>query len=319
MNFHKLKKLSGDASFRSFYRKKNINYSSVLVYSKKQKKSNLLIYVAINNLLTKNNLLAPKLIDHNYYKNYIELEDYGNLTIFQMFKKKKINQLFYYKKILLLLNKIQKIKTTKVKTFLDNEYKIPNYSKEKLASEANLFLQWYLPKFIKGKKKNIEKKKIIKIFKNLLNKLIYKKKVFVHRDFHISNIMITKKGFGLIDSQDAVFGNIAYDLASLIDDVRVRTKDSLKDKIFNEFIKKNKKLDRGKFKNDFEILSVLRNFKIIGIFSRLSKRDKKHQYLKLIPYAWKLIENRINNNIKFSDLKTCIDKNFPKKVRNYEN
>ena len=319
MNFNKLKKLSGDASFRSFYRKKNFNYSSVLVYSKKQKKSNLLIYDAINNLLTKKNLLAPKLINHNYYKNYIELEDFGNLTIFQMFKKKKINQLFYYKKILLLLNKIQKIKTTKIKTFLDTEYKIPNYSKKKLASEANLFLQWYLPKFIKGKKKNIEKKKIIKIFKNLLNKLIYKKKVFVHRDFHISNIMITKKGFGLIDSQDAVFGNIAYDLASLIDDVRVRTKDSLKDKIFNEFIKKNKKLDRGKFKNDFEILSVLRNFKIIGIFSRLSKRDKKHQYLKLIPYAWKLIENRINNNIKFSDLKTCIDKNFPKKVRNYEN
>ena len=319
MNFHKLKKLSGDASFRSFYRKKNFNYSSVLVYSKKQKKSNLLIYDAINNLLTKKNLLAPKLINHNYYKNYIELEDFGNLTIFQMFKKKKINQLFYYKKILLLLNKIQKIKTTKIKTFLDTEYKIPNYSKKKLASEANLFLQWYLPKFIKGKKKNIEKKKIIKIFKNLLNKLIYKKKVFVHRDFHISNIMITKKGFGLIDSQDAVFGNIAYDLASLIDDVRVRTKDSLKDKIFNEFIKKNKQLDRGKFKNDFEILSVLRNFKIIGIFSRLSKRDKKHQYLKLIPYAWKLIENRINNNIKFNDLKTCIDKNFPKKVRNYEN
>jgi len=319
MNFNKLKKLSGDASFRSFYRKKNFNYSSVLVYSKKQKKSNLLIYDAINNLLTKKNLLAPKLINHNYYKNYIELEDFGNLTVFQMFKKKKINQLFYYKKILLLLNKIQKIKTTKIKTFLDTKYKIPNYSKKKLANEANLFLQWYLPKIIKGKKKNIEKKKIIKIFKNLLNKLIYKKKVFVHRDFHISNIMITKKGFGLIDSQDAVFGNIAYDLASLIDDVRVRTKDSLKDKIFNEFIKKNKQLDRGKFKNDFEILSVLRNFKIIGIFSRLSKRDKKHQYLKLIPYAWKLIENRINNNIKFSDLKTCIDKNFPKKVRNYEN
>ena len=218
-----------------------------------------------------------------------------------------------------MLNKIQKIKTKKIKTFLNTEYKIPNYSKEKLASEANLFLQWYLPKFLKGKKKNIEKKKIIKIFKNLLNKLIYKKKVFVHRDFHISNIMITKKGFGLIDSQDAGFGNIAYDLASLIDDVRVRTKDNLKDKIFNEFVKKNKKLDRGKFKNDFEILSVLRNFKIIGIFSRLSKRDKKHQYLKLIPYAWKLIENRINNNIKFSDLKICIDKNFPKKIRNYEN
>ena len=131
--------------------------------------------------------------------------------------------------------------------------------------------------------------------------------------------MVTKKGLALIDSQDTVFGNIAYDLASLIDDVRIRTNNSLKDKIFNEFIQKNKKLDREKFKNDFEILSVLRNFKIIGIFSRLSKRDKKHKYLKLIPYAWKLIENRINNNANFNDLKIFIDKNFPKKIRNYEN
>ena len=319
MNLNKLKKLSGDASFRSFYRKKNLNNSSVLVYCKKQKKSNLLIYDAINNLLINKNLLAPKLTNHNYYKNYIEIEDFGDWTIFQMFKKKNVKQLFYYKKILLLLKKIQKIKTKKIKTFLNSQYKIPNYSKEKLINETNLFLQWYLPKYIKGKRINIERKKISKIFKKLLESLIYNKKVFVHRDFHVSNIMITKKGLGLIDNQDAVFGNVAYDLASLIDDVRFRTSNSLKDKIFNEFIKTNKKFDRYKFKNDFEILSVLRNFKIIGIFSRLSQRDKKHKYLKLIPYAWKLIENRINNNIKFNDLKIFIDKNFPKKIRNYEN
>ena len=319
MNLNNLNKLSGDASFRSFYRKKNLNNSSVLVYCKKQKKSNLLIYDAINNLLINKNLLAPKLINHNYYQNYIEIEDFGDLTVFQMFRKKNINQLFYYKKIILLLKMLQKIKTKKMKTFLNSQYIIPNYSKEKLINESNLFLQWYLPKYLKGKRKNLESKKLSKIFKKLLESLIYNKKVFVHRDFHISNIMITKKGLGLIDSQDAVFGNIAYDLASLIDDVRYKTNNNLKDKIFNEFIKKNNQLDRDKFRNDFEILSVLRNFKIIGIFSRLSKRDKKHYYLKLIPYAWKLIENRINNNIKFSDLKIFIDKNFPKKIRNYEN
>ena len=217
-----------------------------------------------------------------------------------------------------MLKKIQKIKTKKIKTFLNSKYKIPNYSKEMLINESNLFLQWYLPKFIKGKRKNIEKKKISKIFKNLLNSLIYKKKVFIHRDFHVSNIMITKKGFGLIDNQDAVYGNIAYDLASLIDDVRLKTNRKLKDKIFNEFIKINKSLDKNKFKNDFEVLSVLRNFKIIGIFSRLSAQDRKHKYLKLIPYAWKLIENRINNNRNFNELKIIIDKNFPKKIRNYE-
>ena len=89
MNFNKLKKLSGDASFRYFYRKKLFKQSSVLVYCKKQKKINLVIYDAINNLLIKNNLLAPKLIRNNYKKNYIEIEDFGDLTVFQLLRKKK--------------------------------------------------------------------------------------------------------------------------------------------------------------------------------------------------------------------------------------
>ena len=77
----------------------------------------------------------------------------------------------------------------------------------------------------------------------------------------------------------------------------------------------NKKINKTKFKNDFEILSVLRNLKVIGIFSRLAKRDNKKKYLKLIPYAWKLIEYRINNNYVFKDLKKILEHNFPKKVR----
>ena len=94
MNLNNLKKLSGDASFRSFYRKKNYNQSSILVFCKKQKKSNLVIYEAINNLLIKENLLAPKMIDNNYNKNYIEIQDFGNLTVLQLLKK--INQKDYF-------------------------------------------------------------------------------------------------------------------------------------------------------------------------------------------------------------------------------
>jgi len=319
MNLNKLKKLSGDASYRIFFRNNIIKESSVVIYCKKQKKSNLVIYDSINKILIKNKLIAPKLVKNCYIKNYIEIEDFGNTTIFQFLKKNNSKKLFYYKKIILLLNKIQKIKTKKIKTFLNQDFKIPNYSKKILLNEANLFLQWYLPKFIIGKKKIILKKKLSRIFKNLLNQLSYKKKVFVHRDFHVSNIMITKRGFGIIDSQDALFGNIAYDLASLIDDVRIKTTKKLKDNIYNEFIIKNKSLDKYKFQNDFEILSVLRNLKIIGIFSRLSKRDKKNKYLKLIPYAWKLIESRYNNNKKFNELKIILEENFPKKIRNYEN
>ena len=153
-----------------------------------------------------------------------------------------------------------------------------------------------------------------------MSKLKLKNNTFVHRDFHVSNLMKLKKRIGILDSQDAVFGNKAYDLASLIDDVRLKTSLKLKNSIYNYYVYLNKKkIKKNHFRNDFEILSVLRNLKVIGIFTRLAVRDNKKSYLKLIPYAWKLIENRINNNTKFSDLKILIDKNFPKKIRNYEN
>ena len=127
--------------------------------------------------------------------------------------------------------------------------------------------------------------------------------------------MLIKKGIGLIDSQDALVGNRAYDLASLIDDVRFKTSKSLKKRIFNYYLKEQKKIDVRKFKNDFEILSVMRNLKIIGIFTRLAIRDGKKDYLKLIPYAWKLISIRINENQVFEDLKNLLIQKFKKKIK----
>ena len=138
----------------------------------------------------------------------------------------------------------------------------------------------------------------------------------MHRDFHVSNLIFFKKKLAIIDSQDALIGNKAYDLASVIDDVRIKTSKELKYLTFKHYLKVNeKKLNKKNFKNDFEILSVLRNLKIIGIFTRLSIRDKKHKYLKLIPHAWGLIESRIENNLVFKDLKEFLDYYFPKKIR----
>ena len=77
-----LKKIKGDASFRKFFRKKNKNYTSILVFAKKEKFKNLLVYDAVNRILNKNKILAPKLYNENYSKNYIEIKDFGNETIF---------------------------------------------------------------------------------------------------------------------------------------------------------------------------------------------------------------------------------------------
>ena len=214
------------------------------------------------------------------------------------------------------MNSIQKIKTKKIKTFLGSSYKVPKYSKRILFDEAKLFIDWYIPKKIKKKYQILVKKKLILAFKNLISKIKLSSKTFVHRDFHISNLMIKNKNLCVIDSQDAVFGNKAYDLASLIDDVRLKSSAALKRDIFEEYIKTNKKINVKNFKNDFEILSVLRNLKIIGIFTRLAIRDNKKIYLKYIPYTWELIEQRIEKNKKFTELKIILDKHFAKKIRN---
>ena len=125
------------------------------------------------------------------------------------------------------------------------------------------------------------------------------------------------KKIGIIDNQDALIGNPAYDLVSLIDDVRIKTSKKLKNQIYNYYIKKTPKFGKNnseKFLEDFNILSVQRSLKIIGIFSRLFIRDKKDKYLKLIPYAWKLLEMRIRSEF-FSELRKNLDSCIPRKIR----
>ena len=306
MNFKNIVELSGDASHRKFYRDKKNN--SIIVYAKKEKRKNLLIYAAINELLNNNKILTPRLISEKYKKNYIIIEDLGDYTVLKKFKNYKIDN---YIKLFEILKKLKLVRKRTINTFLKTNYTIKNYSNNELLREAKLFSDWYMPKIIK-KKLSLSKKLYIKIIKKLILSLKLKKKVFVHRDFHISNIMIKKNKIYLIDSQDAVFGNEAYDLASLIDDVRIKIKLKNRKKIYEKFISNQKKINLKKLRNDFEILSILRNLKIIGIFTRLSKRDKKHKYLKLIPYAWKMIDERRKHNTRFEELNNFLSIYFQK-------
>jgi len=313
----KLSKIKDDASFRCFYRKKNNKRSSIIVYATKEKEKNLLIYDAINKLLIDNKILAPKLYRENYKQNFIEIEDFGDDTVFKLLKKSENNKVNLYKRSVDLLCKIQKIKQNKIKNFNGKNYKVPIYENKKLFKEAQLFLDWYAKKYISKRKLptlNIEMNRQIRF---LLSNLKLKNDTLVHRDFHVSNLMKYKKNFATIDTQDALIGNRAYDLASLIDDVRFKSNKKLKDNVYNYYLKLNKnKINKVVLLNDFEILSVIRNMKIIGIFVRLAVRDKKNKYLKLIPYAWKLIELRIKNNQIFDGLKRTLDLNFSKDTRN---
>ena len=312
LNFKELKEIKGDGSFRKFYRNKKNH--SIVVYAIKDKVKNLLIYDAINKILLKNKILAPKLLGQNYKNNYIEVEDFGDDVLNKLLKLKKTNKILTFKKILKILIKLQSIKDKHIINFENQKYIVMEYDNKTLSNEANLFCEWYTPGKLNSFKNINFKKKYQKEIKKLISKLNFKNDTFVHRDFHVSNLINFKNNIALIDSQDALIGNKAYDLASLIDDVRIKTSNKLKNQILNDYLKTLKKNEIKTFINDFEILSVLRNLKIIGIFTRLAVRDNKKKYTKMIPYAWKMINYRIKNNKEFKNLKSILENYFPKLI-----
>ncbi len=312
MNY-KLKKISGDASFREFYRIKKNNKTSIVVFARKEQYKNLIVYSAINKILNSYNISSPKLLKNYYKNNMIEISDLGDKSFFDYIKNKK-NKLKDYKKLIELIIKLQKIKIKNQYYFSGKKIKFTKYSLTHLHKESDLFFDWYL----KHCSKNLKLSKIKKILKKELNniykKLYFKNDCFTHRDFHASNIMVTKKKLSLIDSQDAIIGNPLYDVASLIDDVRIKMSKNLQDNLFKYYLQKTKfkAKNQSYLKNDFDILSVQRNLKILGIFVRLYKRDKKPNYIKYLPYTWLLIERRMKNPI-FDKLNILFKKHLPLK------
>ena len=312
----KLKKIRSDASFREFFRLYKGKKASIIVTAKKERFKNLIAYSTINKFLRKKGIYTPKLISQHFNEGIMEIEDFGNNTLLHYVKQSK-NKLNLYKKCVDVILKIQIIKSVKKIKFGSNKYfNLSSYNRENLHNESDLFFDWYLPGVL-GKKKSLKYKKTIRQELNkLYKKIFFKNQFIVHRDFHVSNIMPNNKKLGVIDTQDAILGNPMYDLASLIDDVRVKVPKQIKNKTFQYYLKNCsiKKKQIGLLKNDFDILSIQRNLKILGIFFRLYKRDSKPAYLKYLPYTWSLIELRIKNKI-FKDLELLLNKAVNRKIR----
>ncbi len=295
--------VAGDASPRKFYRYKK-NKKQILVYCEKDKKNNLENYIKVNNFLIKNKIKAPRTIKEDIKKNYIIIEDLGDKLLKKVVQNKK-NKFHDFKKIINELVKLQNIKVKK---------NLPFYSLKFLKEELNLFYKWYLPEFFSNKQITRIKKEIDSVLINHLKKTLRFNNVFVHRDFHVENLILYKKRIGFIDNQDAVIGHPAYDLMSLIDDVRIKIKISDQIKLYNYYLNQSKRINKS-FDFHFHVLSVQRSLKILGIFLRLYKRDNKKKYLKYLKRTWQLIDLRLKHN-KLSSLRLIFNKYFSKKIKN---
>ena len=184
---YKLKKISGDASFREFYRLKKNNKTSIIVSAKKEKFKNLAVYVVINNILNRNRINAPKLLSNHYKNNMIEISDLGEKSFYHHVISKK-NKLNNYKSLIKILIKIQKIKVKKLYKFEKLKIKIQNYTLSNLHKESDLFFDWYLNYALKNKKISKIKKILRSELNKIYKKLNFKNNTFVHRDLSLIHI-----------------------------------------------------------------------------------------------------------------------------------
>jgi len=168
-----------------------------------------------------------------------------------------------------------------------------------LVNESLLFIDWYLEKREGVLISSDQKKEFIHILNDFYKNIKPQSSTLVLRDYHVDNLFYLSnqkslKQVGLIDFQDAVIGSSRYDLVSLLEDVRRPLKTDLQNELL-EFYIKGINIKVQDVEREIKFFSIQRNLKILGIFYRLSIRDKKDSYLKYLPNAVKFIRKNLQD------------------------
>jgi hypothetical protein len=294
-----LEPIPQDASSRKYYR---INNNNLLLMVSTSIENNNYEFIKISKYLKTLGLSSPEIIKIDHEKGLFLIEDFGNLTFNKAIQNNISEELLYYNAVKCLSN------------IHDNKppEDVPIYDYKCLLNEVNLFIQWFL------KEKNIKINKTslnewenawIKVFKKLNNNKL------VLRDFHADNLFWLPnrnniKRIGLIDFQDALIGNEAYDISSLLEDVRRNVSIKTKQKSLQKFMELNKIKNKKEFMQNYYILTAQRNAKIVGIFIKLARKDNKLHYLKLVNKAMSIfIES--SNKAKLKEVLNWLKSNIP--------
>jgi aminoglycoside/choline kinase family phosphotransferase len=283
-------KFTSDASFRQYYRILTDKNSYILMFAPPTHED-LKPFIKVDEILINFNLLAPKSLAKDFENGFLLLQDFGDDSYTKYLIKNPNEEFDIYKKACDVLIELHKNKI--------NDDLLNKYNNSILFIEVKLFTDWYLK--LKNYKLSIDQQKFYKDewFK-IFDKLSKNNQVLVLRDYHADNLMVLNnkhnhEAVGLLDFQDALIGSYAYDLLSLIEDARRDIDDTNRKKIFDYFISKSN-YELTEFNNDYEIISLQRNIKILGIFARLCLRDNKKQYLDYIPRVKSFVENRLNSS-----------------------
>ena len=269
---------SADASFRRYFRV-HVADKTLIAMDAPPTHESCAPFVQVAQLLAEAGLNAPKVLAQDLAQGFLLLSDLGDDTYLSKLNTETAPEL--YKNATDALIKMQGISVTGV---------LPNYDAAMLGREMQLFPDWYVTQHLKTTLTPEQQVVLNNTFKLLSENILAQGQVFVHRDYHSRNLMLTTENNpGILDFQDAVYGAISYDLVSLLKDAYIGWDEEQVIDWAVRYWQPAKKAglpipdDFSEFYRDFEWMGAQRHIKVLGIFARLSHRDGKHNYLNDMP------------------------------------
>lgn len=305
-----LSSASADASFRRYFRI-TLPDCTLIAMDAPPQLENCLPFLHAAKILTQASVHVPTVLAKNLEQGFLLLSDFGDTTYLQALiaGPEKANQL--YLDAIDALIKIQKASQSSI---------FPEYTRSLLSQELNLFPDWYLARHLRSIPNEDQKNTLARVFTSILDNNLAQPKVFVHRDYHSRNLMVSTPNPGILDFQDAVFGPITYDLVSLFKDAYIHWNEAqVLDWTIHYWERARQArlpvaADFSCFYRDFEWMGVQRHLKVLGIFARLCYRDYKSAYLEDMPVIMQHLRQTCKRYRELHPLLLLIDqfeKNMP--------
>jgi aminoglycoside/choline kinase family phosphotransferase len=279
--------LVADASFRRYVRLRRGEASAMLMDAPPPRED-VRPFVQIAALLAGDGFSAPRVLAADEVAGFLVLEDLGDETFTRALAAGADEAVLYRLATDLLIDLQRRVGGSV-------EGRLRPYDAAALDTEVALLADWYLPA-LRGRP--LAARIRAAYLEAWHGAYAHTSKVpwtLVLRDYHVDNLMVLpgRTGLarcGLLDFQDALFGPCVYDLASLLEDARRDVSAALEEEMQARYLRAFPELQRDAFDAAYAVLGAQRSAKIIGIFTRLWKRDGKPAYLRHIPRVWRLLE-----------------------------
>lgn len=305
-------KLPGDASFRR-YERLHLDGRRAMLMDAPPPREDVRPFLRVARHLTGLGFSAPQIYEADEPAGLLILEDLGDDTYTRLLARGADERDLYALAIdvLIALHRLPESQAIPAG--------LPPYDDKRLIDEAKLLTDWFMPAITGAPTPADQAEVYASLWRAVLPLTRFAPATLVLRDYHVDNLMglSGREGIaacGLLDFQDAVAGPAAYDVVSLLADARRDLTPGLPEAMMQRYLAAFPKLDRGAFTASAAILSAQRNAKIIGIFTRLSRRDGKHHYLKHIPRVWRLLEQDLRHPA-LHEARAWFDRTLPSSLR----